>query len=230
MEATFPLALEYAFEKILKGKRQEQKFIQSLFIKLDEWLKCSCESVYHYTVRYYLEEYYKKNYENKYLIKDEQTIGGLLKNLPINNGLSNEGKDIKRRRIDIAILEKNGGKVKEMVEMKMGKWEHHHISNSDFKKRFKRDVEKLVCMKEIKPEIRCYLLKITHVIPYSKKDKIENLTNTYRETIVNRFNRCFEGYEMKLVNKVKAYTISVPEEEVKALVYHLWEIVECTPI
>ena len=221
-EATFPDAIEYAFKKIVGGQGEEQIFIRKLFLKLDEWLTCSCESVYHYILRYYLEEYYNKI---GYSINDEE----LLREIITNGG--------KRKKVDMAIGPPKEENVKsieerEVVEIKMGKKKYSHISNSDFNKLFKGDFKKLIEIKKNKPEVRCYFLKITHDIPHSEKDRImKKLTDVYKETIVGRFEELskfdedFKGYRIELVGKAN-YIIEAPKEKPKILAYHLWEIVK----
>ncbi|RKX48592.1 MAG: hypothetical protein DRP25_07245 [Thermotoga sp.] len=166
-KATFPKALKKSLENMLHGKNPERNFIINLLRKLDEWLECSCEAVYHYLLRYYLDEYYNYHYkgDERYIVGDEYLIGEILNkrekvDIVVGPEIEPKGNDDRKRN------HKKQIDVREVVEIKVGKLKDLNKfikgnRKSDFR-HYRNDICKLIRIKEKKKDVHCFLLKITH--------------------------------------------------------------------
>lgn len=233
----FPTALECAFKEMI-----ENNDLMKLLGKLDEWLECSCEQVYHYNLTYYLHNYYIdiKDEEMMKTICDENCC--LRENQEKKSREKNKkvGKVGKRSKVDMHI--KSDKDV--FIEIKMGKMHHGvNISDADFKKLYLTDINKLACIKNEKSvNCRCFLLKITHDInikdvrnkisdkyayikdkPYI--DKVRKLKEIYDRCIVNKFSEIDKGYRCLVPYKLNFIADSRNLEN-DVFIYHLWEVVE----
>jgi len=219
-----PTALEHAFKGMINNE-----YLKDLLHKLDEWLECSCEQVYHYTLRYYLDELLPKSVS----IKDERTLNQIF----INKSVP---KKYKKRKVDI-YASMHQGETEAFIEIKMGKMNNINISESNFEKLYSNDLDKLAFIKNEKGKnCRCFLLKITHDInnvkdngklpdkyrhingyelTYEKSygEKAEILEKIYNEYIVNKFSN--SKFKLKFIADSRNLENNI-------FIYHLWEVVE----
>jgi len=231
-----PAVLEQAFKEMINNY-----YLKELLHNLDKWLECSCEQVYHYNLRYYLDKLLPK-----FDIRDEKTLKEIceenccLKENKKKNGHEKNkrvGRVGERSKVDIHIEDKDV-----FIEIKMGKMHHSlNISDADFKKSYLKDINKLACIKNEKGvNCRCFLLKITHdinnvpkkiqdrypdikSIPYA--DKVRKLKEIYDKCIVNKFNEIDKSYGCLAPYKLK-FVADSSNLENNVFIYHLWEVVE----
>ena len=234
-----PAVLEQAFKEMLNNY-----YLKELLPRLDKWLECSCEQVYHYNLRYYLDKLLPKSISIK--IKDEKTLKKICKeNCCLRENQKKKGHEKDKRvgrvgkgsKVDIHIEDKDV-----FIEMKMGKMHHSlNISDSDFKKLYLKDINKLARIKNEKGvNCRCFLLKITHDINNVPKkiqdkypdikgasyaDKVRKLKKIYDKCIVNKFSEIDKGYGCLAPYKLK-FVADSSNLENDVFIYHLWEVVE----